>query len=114
MPVKHGSSRSVILVGNYAIKFPRVWTWRSFWRGFIHNLNEREWSGFAPQLCPVLFCFPGGLFLIMPRCRPLTRKDYMGLCMKEMLIYQGTCLPAEDKIDSFGWHKEKIVIIDYG
>lgn len=75
-------------------------------------------------MCPISFYIPGGFILVMPRCMPLTEQEFEEL---DILNFHGYSrlnnknsiefnfkVPVEHKICSFGWHKDKIVAIDYG
>lgn len=115
--VLNGTTRSVILVGRFAFKFPCVvHGWRNFLRGLIANSMERMWwrSGVNDGLCPVLWSLPGGWLVVMPRCDPVVdvAKVY------DAFIDRGDwVIPAENKDDSFGWlggEDGRLVAVDYG
>ena len=116
--VLHGASRTVVLVGHLAFKFPSLRIgWRPFLRGLIANSLEREWwhSAYNEDLCPVPFSIPGGWLVVMPRCEPvvdLTQDRY------EMFVNcEDHVIPAEFKDDSFGWlggDGGRLVAVDYG
>ena len=112
MGIRHGTTRTVLLIGRWAIKFPSAVEWRLFLQGLLGNLQERQfWTTKWPELCPVLFGCPGGWFLIMRRAIPLTREDYenfKGFDCEDRIV------PVEMKLDSFGWIDGKIVAVDYG
>lgn len=117
--VTTGITRTVFLIGNYAIKVPCGRYGLAKWlRGRIANLQEREWSqaqkaGVVRGLCPVLLSDPFGFFVIMPRVRTLPRD--LSPDGYEMLVDRGDYrIPAENKADSFGILKGAIVAIDYG
>lgn len=116
MRVEYGATRTVWLVGRYAIKFagrwvayPRGHLWRSVLNGMLANLQEREWwSGFtapadlAPtprdHLCPVLWCALGGLVLVMRRARPLSYAEWESLSQNDTtapLVYWSEPRTAE-------------------
>lgn len=102
----------MILIRGIVIKIPSFYSWRNFLRGLISNLNEQEfWKAFkSSKMCPVLFCFPLGLFLIMPKASPLTYEIDFESFLKEPDFH----IPAEPKPDSFGIYNGRIVVIDYG
>lgn len=112
--IKLGSSRIVILCGGLAIKLPRITHWNLLLHGLIANMNESLFSktGWI-ELCPVLFAVPGGFLVVMPRCTPLTQKltveQYNAFVRRPDYI-----VPAEHKLDSFGYYEGRLVAIDYG
>lgn len=128
--IKGGCTRSVILIGNYAIKIPRLnYGWRLFLTGLLCNMQEVAFSKINDKrMCPVLWFIKGGFLLVMPRCEQLTEDEFNTLRIKYFWDkeskatngYYGDCkIPVEHKIDSFGWHKwdgvnDSVVAIDYG
>jgi hypothetical protein len=106
-----GFNRNVILIGNYAIKFPRNFL------GLTSNLNEVvrwEYDRKRRNLrCPVLY--GSSIIVIMKRCKP---------CPEELF----ETIPDDFKIindyhkDNFGvlrietnhGYEEKVVCLDYG
>lgn len=101
-----GANRVVLLIGRLAIKLPRPSAGRY---GFANNRNEARWAREHESYCPVLWCAPFGVVLIMRRCEPLTDAEFNALNAK---------LPAlpgvERKASSWGVHGGKIYAIDYG
>jgi hypothetical protein len=114
--VRTGISRTVILVGRYAVKIPatrrgtgalgtrgRIW---SFAHGILANLSEQEWSD-TPGVCPVLYGF-AGLVNVYPRCEPVTiqheQVDY------DAIGFLGEC---DRKPDNVGWLNGRMVWVDY-
>lgn len=136
MEIKYGSTRTVLLIGKYAIKLPSFYNFEFFLRGLLGNLNERKWSSFKDydsldckgRLCPVLFTLWGGWFSIMPRCKELTEEEFSNLNCNEFtgnkeiflshkddrIMISSGGLPVEHKISSFGKLNGEIVAIDYG
>lgn len=111
----HGSTRSVFLVGRFAIKIPRCWSWRTILTGLLANLQEAEWARTEwASLCPVLYANCGGFFLVMKRARPLTDAEWAALDVDAFLSQEGCRLPVEAKRDSFGMLGERVVAVDYG
>lgn len=77
-------------------------------------MQEKTFSKLNPhnKFCPVVFYILGGFLLIMPRYKELTLEEWNNF---NYLNFIGTNnLPIENKIDSFGWLKNKIIAIDYG
>jgi len=116
-----GVTRLVILTKHWAIKFPTpMYGWKFFLYGFLANMQEREWAGFDKRLCPVLRSSKYGIFVIMPRCQPLTDDEFTDrihdgwLRLSEEATNESVELPVELKTCSFGWLNGKIVAIDYG
>lgn len=113
-----GATRWVLLFGNYAVKFPRPTHYRNFLQGILGNDQELEWSrafNGTRKLCPVLWCGPLRLILVMPRCAPMTDEDFP-LGMDEWrLIAPNVRIPVEMKASSFGRMTDgRMVAIDYG
>lgn len=106
--ITHGTTRTVILIGKYAIKIPRFtapYAW-SITRGIQANISEREWSG-SPGTCPVLYSLIG-LINIYPRCQPvtwdMTDDEYDDI---------GLLGPADRKPNNIGLLNGKLVWVDY-
>ena len=122
--VRDGVTRTVILAGRYAIKFPSTrYSWRLFLRGLLANMNERDiwrWSGVAdwtgvPRnlLARVIWVCPGGWFLVMERAdRILTEEEY------DWDLFEAAKKskpPISDlKPDNIGIFGSNRKIIDYG
>jgi hypothetical protein len=111
-----GVTRTVILTKQWAIKLPcLVYGWRYFLYGFLANMQERDWSGLDERLCPVAYAAPGGAFIVMPRCEPLTDEEFIAEVPEDWAKYGEIGeLPVEIKICSFGRLGSKVVAVDYG
>lgn len=115
LAIKWGSSRMVVLVFGYAIKFPSIGSWKQFLWGLLANMQEVAFSATGwPELCPVLWSLPGGLLLVMPRARTLKTKlsdiEYLHLTQHEDRM-----IPAENKACSWGYLPNgRLVAVDYG
>lgn len=85
--IRTGASRTVILIGRYAVKVPslrgamtrdargRV---ASFATGILANQSEYLWSRYRPwagRVAPVLHSWLLGLVQVYPRCAPLDDAD---------------------------------------
>lgn len=113
--IHYGSTRHVILVGEWAIKIPVIVEWRLFLHGLLANMQENKFSKFGwPELCPVLWAIPGGFLLIMRRARVLTDCEFIKLDMVAWVDRGDYVISAEIKSDSFGYLNGKLVAIDYG
>lgn len=135
-----GYSRTVYLVGRLAIKLPfhayrdsRGWRHQvsSFLQGMRCSLSEADFyakHGAANHiLCPVWFCDPLGLVLVMPRVERIEPDSdyysaYDGLFSdeeyQERLRVRGDgenqwTFPVENKPNSFGIYRGLLVAIDY-
>lgn len=135
---RRGVTREVFLVGQWAIKVPRMcYGWRSFLQGLLANLQEVDfWSTRWPTLCPVLFAIPGGWLVVMRRARPLTDQEWAAFDYPSFVTMgchyaaanlemqhgnprpgaepEGGMVPVENKQDSFGVLNGVIVAVDYG
>lgn len=112
---KSGATRWVFLVGRLAIKVPRPTEWRLFLHGLLSNMQERQFSRTGwPELCPVVASVPGGWLVVMPRCRPLTRREWDRFDFMDFIQRSDGLVPVEEKADSLGWLDGRIVAMDYG
>lgn len=122
---KNGATRFVLLTQKWAIKIPRLDSYRSFLNGLLANEQEIVWSKIGDtRLLTIEQSLPLGLLIIMPRVEPLSIK-YQKLLenenVREMfyeILFEFTkspyLIPAEIKLDSFGEYNGKLVCIDYG
>ena len=118
MKIEKGSTRTVLLIGKYAIKVPRFWheyhghRWKMFLRGILANIDEDYWwkhSHKKNKLCPVVFKSPLGFLLVMLRAKELTEQEYD----KKQLEKEFIGLPLDNKIINFGKIDGNIVLVDY-
>jgi hypothetical protein len=122
MEIKYGSTRTVFLIRNWAIKIPNFREWRLFLHGLLANMQEKTFSVY-PEVCPVIFSVRGGFLNIAKRARELTELEFEqeiqytypntpdgNIIFKDADYY----IEAEGKPSSFGWLDGKIVVIDYG
>jgi hypothetical protein len=121
MKIKYGTTRTVLLVGKYAIKLPLAipLLWRHFLLGLIGNMTERDtwkWNtgkSYHPRseyLCPVIWASWGGWLLIMKRAKPLPDtfelENYIPL-MEKLQI------DGDDNISNYGMLDGRLVKTDY-
>lgn len=114
LTVRRGITRTVLLVGRWAIKLPSLrphghglagvlW---SFSRGVLANQSERDFSG-QPGLCPVRWSF-AGLVNVYPRCEPVDREltddEYAAI---------GFAGPVDKKPPNVGLLDGQLVWLDY-
>jgi hypothetical protein len=116
MKFTRGATRYVFLTKNYAIKIPYLGEWRLFLCGLLANMQERQISkaGYYEGICPILFSFPGGFLVVMPKLVELTDTEYYEFDYEELVEKPEYRIPAENKSNSFGWLDAKPVAIDYG
>lgn len=113
--VRRGVTRTVLLVGRWAVKVPSVRThdnglrgvlW-SLCRGITANQSEAEWSGHHAGLCPVLLSL-AGLVNVYPRCEPvdceLAEAEYDAI---------GFVGPTDRKPQNVGVLGGRLVWLDY-
>lgn len=109
----NGGSRTVLLIGPWAIKFPTLrYGWVIFLKALLANIQEATiWDNcwYDDRLCPVFWLSPGGFCLIQQRVdRVCTYEDPT----PDYSRFQG--LPKDHKPDNFGWLKGRLVMLDYG
>lgn len=109
--IRKGANRVVLLLGPFAVKFPRASNWQGLFYGCLNNMNEAQWSH-RPGACPVLWIAPGGFVSIMRRAADLTEEEFAALDVKA--FRERNKLAVEGKRDSFGKIGGKIVAVDYG
>jgi hypothetical protein len=114
--IKHGSNRTVFLVGKYAFKIPNPREFRLFLCGMLANMQERTfWDAYHCQkLCPVVFALPGGFMTVMRRAMPLTKDEFRAFDAEHWKDTPYFVVPVENKLDSFGKLGGRIVAVDYG
>ncbi len=112
---KKGSTRLVILTKNYAFKFPSFYSWESFLRGLLWNMQESLfWTLQDSRLCPIIFSIKGGFLNVMQRAEELSREEFFEIDFESFVKSPNLLIPVENKLDSFGKINGKIVAIDYG
>lgn len=106
--VRHGIMRTVILVGPWAIKFPRPRWWAMFLRGFLANIHEGYyWSNTKDRrLCPVVWVALGGLVVVMRRAEPWPVDEPLPLNLDRVTF--------DVKPDNLGVLAGQPVLVDYG
>ena len=103
------------MIGEVAVKIPSLVEWRLFLLGLLANMQESKFSKTGwPELCPVLFSIPGGFMVIQKRAVPVCEEEYFAMSFEDLTIRDNYIVPAEDKPDSWGKIKGKIVAVDYG
>lgn len=120
--IKSGTTRRVILIGDYAFKFPiilfRKECWRLFLSGLLANMNENTFGTCDfPQLAKVVWYIPGGFLTIMERTTPISEKRWNSKIKDEVLSrgFEISSDLVENKISSFGINKKGVIVaVDYG
>jgi len=116
LAVRRGVTRTVLLVGPWAIKVPSLCShntgirgvaW-SLARGLSANLSEAEWSG-QPGLCPVRWSL-AGIVNVYPRCEPASEELTEDVYEAVGFPYTG---PMDKKPANLGWLNGKLVWVDY-
>jgi hypothetical protein len=115
MPV--GVYRRVILTSKWAIKFPRL---KNLFSGARCNRWESEiWLKWRPKfgwehLCPVRFCDPFGIILIMDKAtQPVTFDEIVLVNDRDYDNYY-PAVDLEYKPENWGIVEGKMVCVDYG
>lgn len=114
METRRGLTRTVFLIGRWAIKVPRASSNRDgvrgvLWavtRGIQANLSEANWSNWGPGVCPVRWSL-AGLINVYPRCEPVGPD--------EEVDYESLNFPtaSDRKPENVGWLNGELVWIDY-
>jgi hypothetical protein len=122
--IRTGISRTVVLVGRWAVKIPtgrgvglkpRSFRGRleGVCRGLLANLSEHEWHTYEPWaggVAPVLHSWVGGLVQVYPRCEPLdVVDDDAGRATLPRLDPD----PGDVKVDNYGRLNGRVVRVDY-
>ena len=119
MQIRNGSTRTVFLTRNYAVKIPTL-LFTGLWnRGRIANLHERRLSGIHKDLCPVVWGDPFGLILVMPKVGEISSSiDWLDMRQSFEFRYKNDpmCdfLLRDFKPSNWGVLNGRLVKIDYG
>ena len=119
MKVCRGATRAVILVGKCAVKIPRTYSWSTFLRGLLANLQERLfWRSFkSPLLAKIYYSDPLGLVVVMERADSVFSDDEPVL-RKSLEVFLRVCesegLPVDPHYSNIGKFGKSWRLIDYG
>lgn len=114
--IRTGISRTVILVGRWAIKVPSArghmpggprGRLAGFCHGILHNQSEAEWSSFEDwqgRVAPVLHSWLFGLINVYPRCLPAPA---------DAELFEMDIDPGDIKRDNYGLLNGRLVRVDY-
>lgn len=97
--VRTGATRWVLLIGKYAVKFPALYSYRSFLQGLLGNEQECRWyRAFwqTEKLCPILLRCPGYFFTVMPRVEVLTDEQARQLSVRKMVHAPHVPIPVDE------------------
>lgn len=72
---KYGTTRTVYLIGNIAIKIPSRYSLKHFLYGWLGNIQENTFNGLNVKLCPVKCSILYGLIVVMPKCTPINQRS---------------------------------------
>lgn len=107
--VHKGVTRTVVLCGAFAFKFPSCRSWKMFLNGLLANMQEREWAGHDNRLCPIIWASCWGWLVVMRRAEPLTDRTWYAMRLQ---AWNG--LPLDWKKANFGRLDGRVVLVDYG
>jgi len=117
--IRTGATRTVILVGAYAVKVPSTrgsctsdgrGRLASFANGVLANQAEQLWSRYLPwqgKIAPVVWSGLAGIVQVYPRCEPLADGDRGPLPVLDPD-------PGDPKPENHGRLHGRIVRVDYG
>jgi hypothetical protein len=113
---RQGCSRTVYLIGAYAVKFPSCWAGLSqFLLGWLSNRREREvWERVSSDLdsrsflCPVVGCYLLGLVLVMERAGEVEPGEMIPTELAAFEMFTNDVHPG-----NIGRIDERLVLLDY-
>ena len=116
---RNGITRAVLLIGPYAIKFPRWrYGWFKFLCGLRSNMIEWQFRRMANQFClaPTIWHIPGGFMNVQRRCEPLTDEEWESIDDPEsdLKLMEWHGMDCDFKRDNFGTYYGVPVLLDYG
>lgn len=122
METRKGTTRWVLLIGQYAIKIPAMSSWDMFLYGLLGNMQETKFSSMGiEELAPVVFSVPGGFLNVMPRADVKTFDEigfeYVDEFHRNIELSEHRDILrniVESKPCSLGKLNNKIVAVDYG
>jgi hypothetical protein len=117
--MKKVATRCVFFCGKYALKIPRLFSWKAFLTGMLANLQEREFRNLAPELtAKVYYADIFGLLLIMERAdymMPSNPNIYAVAEAKELFKQcHAAGVPCENKVWDVGRFGKKLKLVDFG
>lgn len=125
MKIKYGSNRTVILLGQYAFKFPSTYSHTLFLKGCLSNWKERSFfKNFKGVYCdgdltllvaPSYFCSWFGICQIQKRIVPLCDLDNrdLALFLLDQKKDQLSKVCSDLNISNVGIINNEIKVLDY-
>lgn len=118
---RQGCTRTVLLIGNYALKFPCLhYNYRMFIEGIRANLSEGRFVRFKDP-APIARTFYSnrfGLLNIQERVRPVRNRGLFWPELHRICLNGGlpvVFIQSDVKPENFGYNKlNQLVKIDYG
>lgn len=113
----NGGSRNVLLIGNLAIKFPKLSSRKFFHAGRCDIMSEASCEHLGNEHLPKVYASGWfGTFIVMERLRPVKNKELFWVNLeevnaKEELPYMFWTLDA--KPENFGYRNTTLVKIDF-
>lgn len=118
---RNGITRAVLLIGPYAIKFPRWrYGWFKYLCGLRSNMIEWQFRDMADEyhLAPTIWHIPGGFMNVQRRCEPLSYEEWLAICCDNYchpMDHEWYGMQSIDfKHDNFGTIDGRVVLLDYG
>lgn len=116
---RNGITRAVLLIGPYAIKFPRWrYGWFKYLCGLRSNMTERQFAPLSDEyfLAPTIWAAWGGFMNVQRRCIPLTDDEWERIDVpeSELKLMEWHGMDCDFKRDNFGTLDGRIVLLDYG
>lgn len=112
--MEKGATRLVFTIGKYAIKVPRIYSWRGFLRGLLANLQERLFRNLAPTLtAKIYYADIFGVVLIMEKAEYIPQHMFRDVSMfLDKCVEAG--LPVDRKPGNVGLINGRYKLIDFG
>ena len=115
--IRQGTTRTVVVIGSLALKFSRGERGRlcnRFEADLFKRVNQRR----RDMLCPVLWCAPFAIFLIVRAATPLTEAERNELWASDGFpdwdyVPPDEGQPFEWKPSDWGWLDGRLVALDY-
>ena len=116
--LKEGACRYCLLIGNYAVKFPKFTNLEVLLLGLLSNVSERKLWQYSPDnhkqlYCPVLGEL-WGLVLVMPKVKMLKERNSVQLHSAQVqFMNTGITNFQEAKFVNLGFLDDRLVSVDY-
>jgi hypothetical protein len=119
--IAFGQSRRVLILHRIALKFPRS-KWGARCNVYEAKLYKSTTAWRRKLLCPVIWCAPWGILLVMRTATSLTEEEFVRANERNELPDwkrvpgSAEVTPFEEdesKFADFGWLDGRIVVVDY-